>query len=133
MLLAAIRDPDPVLYFEHKYLYRRAKGPLPDLTDPASVVPLGRARIARPGTDLTIVAYGAMVAESVTAADRCDDEGLGSVGVIDLRSLVPWDRETVREAVRQTGRCIAVHEASRCRCAAARVPSGLHQPSWWRK
>jgi len=107
LLKAAIRDPDPVLFFEHKFLYRRIKEPLP----PAGVVGrLGEARVARAGRDLTIVAYGASTWTALEAAAALADEG-AEAEVIDLRSLVPFDEETVLASVRRTGRALIVHEA----------------------
>jgi pyruvate/2-oxoglutarate/acetoin dehydrogenase E1 component len=107
LLKAAIRDPDPVLFFEHKFLYRRIKEPLP----PAEVVGrLGEARVARAGRDLTIVAYGASTWTALEAAEALAGEG-AQAEVIDLRSLVPFDEETVLASVRRTGRALIVHEA----------------------
>ena len=85
LLKAAIRDDNPVVYFEHKYLYRRAKGPVPEGDE---IVPIGVAAIRRPGTDATLVTYGAMVQPSLEAADRLAKEGV-EVEVIDLRTLMP--------------------------------------------
>src|SRR5438552_8652643 len=86
LLKAAIRDDDPVIYFEHKYLYRRAKGVVPEGDE---IVPIGVAETRRAGDDVTPVTYGATVAPSLEAADRMSREGVG-VGVIDLRTLVPY-------------------------------------------
>src|SRR4051812_609526 len=88
LLKAAIRDDNPVIYCEHKYLYRRAKGPVPEGDD---IVPLGVAAVRRPGTDATLVTYGAMVQPSLEAADTLAREGV-EVEVIDLRTLVPLDK-----------------------------------------
>ncbi len=109
LLKSAIRDPDPVLYFEHKFLYRRVKGELPD--DEDVVVPLGVARTHRSGSDLTIVTYGAMVFTAEAAAARLADEDGASAEIIDLRSLRPLDTQAVAESVRKTGRLLIVHEA----------------------
>src|SRR6266536_3155396 len=88
LLKAAIRDDNPVLYFEHKYLYRRAKGPVPEGDE---TVPIGVAATRREGDDVTLVTYGAMVTPSLEAADRLSKEGV-EVEVIDLRSLLPFDK-----------------------------------------
>ena len=109
LLLAALDDGNPVLVLEHKRLYRSARGPVPP---GHHVEPLGRARIARPGRDATIVTYGAGVGWAVTAADAVAADGGGDVEVVDLRSLAPWDRETVLESVRRTSRALVLHEAA---------------------
>ena len=88
LLKAAIRDDNPVIYFEHKYLYRRAKGPVPEGDD---IVPIGVAATRREGNDVTLLTYGAMVVPSLEAADRLAKEGV-EVEVIDLRTLMPYDK-----------------------------------------
>jgi 2-oxoisovalerate dehydrogenase E1 component len=107
LLLAAFEDGNPVLYLEHKLLYRSAKGPVPD---GYFTVPIGRARIARRGADATVVTYGAGVGWAIDAADQLAGGG-ATVEVIDLRSLLPWDREMVFESVRKTSRALVLHEA----------------------
>jgi 2-oxoisovalerate dehydrogenase E1 component len=109
LLRAAIDDPNPVLFFEHKLLYRSIKGEAP--AGPCWT-PLGSARIAREGTDATIVTYGVGVHWALEAARAEADRGGASVEVIDLRTLVPWDRETVLASVKKTSRVIVLHEAS---------------------
>ena len=106
LLKAAIRDPNPVVYFEHKYLYRRAKGPVPEGDE---IVPIGEAAVRREGGNVTLVTYGAMTLASLEAADRLSKEGVG-VEVIDLRSLMPWDRTAVLRSVEKTGKVLIVHE-----------------------
>jgi 2-oxoisovalerate dehydrogenase E1 component beta subunit len=106
LLKAAIRDDNPVVYFEHKYLYRRAKGPVPEGDE---IVPIGVAATRRDGTDATLVTYGAMVLPSLEAADRLSKEGV-EVEVIDLRSLVPLDKDAVFRSVEKTNRALIVHE-----------------------
>jgi 2-oxoisovalerate dehydrogenase E1 component len=108
LLLAALDDGNPVLVLEHKRLYRSVRGPVPG---GHHVVPIGAARIARPGTAATLVTYGAGVGWAVAAADTLAAEGAGEVEVIDLRSLRPWDRDTVLESVRRTSRVLVLHEA----------------------
>jgi 2-oxoisovalerate dehydrogenase E1 component beta subunit len=109
LLLAAIRDPDPVLFLEHKRTYRLIKGEVPEGD---GVVPIGRATIARPGTDVTVVSYGMMLHEALAAAEMLTTEGI-SVEVIDLRSLLPLDRGTILESLSRTGRFCIVHEDTR--------------------
>jgi pyruvate/2-oxoglutarate/acetoin dehydrogenase E1 component len=114
LLAAAIRDPDPVVIFEPKRVYRTARGPVPDGD---YVVPLGRARLARHGDDLTLIAYGAMVAVCERAAEQVD----ASVELVDLRSLRPLDERTILESVAKTGRVVIVQEAPRTAGFAAEV------------
>src|SRR5688572_11040725 len=106
LLKAAIRDDNPVVYFEHKYLYRRAKGPVPEGDD---VVPIGVAATRREGSDATLLTYGAMVGPSLEAADQLSKEGV-EVEVIDLRTLVPLDKDAVFRSVERTNRALIVHE-----------------------
>jgi 2-oxoisovalerate dehydrogenase E1 component beta subunit len=109
LIKASIRDNDPVIFFEHKALYRKIKEELPaeDYT-----VPIGKAKVVREGKDLTIVTYGAMVWTALEAADKLAEEG-ASVEVIDLRTLLPLDRETVCESVKKTSKALLVHEDTR--------------------
>ncbi len=106
LLKAAIRDDNPVVYFEHKFLYRRAKGPVPEGDE---IVPIGVAAIRREGRDATLITYGAMVAASLEAADRMSKEGV-EVEVIDLRSLVPYDKDAIFTSLDKTNRALVVHE-----------------------
>jgi 2-oxoisovalerate dehydrogenase E1 component beta subunit len=107
LLKAAIRDDNPVVYFEHKYLYRRAKGPVPEGDD--GIVPIGVAATRREGSDATLLTYGAMVQPSLEAADRLAKEG-AEVEVIDLRTLLPFDRGAIFASVEKTNRALVVHE-----------------------
>ncbi len=109
LIKSAIRDNDPVLYFEHKGLYRRIREDLPagDFT-----VPIGQAKIARAGTDLSIITYGAMVWTALEAADKLEEEG-ASVEVVDLRTLAPLDRDTICQSVRKTSKALLLHEDTR--------------------
>ena len=107
LLIAAIRDNNPVIYFEHKHLYRRIKE---DVPDEDYVVPIGVADVKREGTDLTVVTYGAMVHKSLAVAERLSREG-AECEVVDLRSLSPLDRDTFLPSVRKTSRALVVHEA----------------------
>ncbi len=111
LLKAAIRDPDPVLYFEHKYLYRRIKEVLPD--DQEVFTPLGQAAVRRPGDHLTVVTYSAMVHDCLEAAEQAAKEDGLNAEVIDLRTLVPLDWETVRQSVEKTGKVLLVQEDKR--------------------
>jgi pyruvate/2-oxoglutarate/acetoin dehydrogenase E1 component len=106
LLAAAIRDPDPVVVFEPKLVYRTARGEVPE---GEHVVPLGRARVAREGSDVTLIAYGAMVKVCIEAAEQVE----ASCEVVDIRSLRPLDEETILASVAKTGRAVIVHEAPR--------------------
>jgi len=110
LLVEAIRDPNPVLYFEHKHLYRRIKGEVPD-TD--YTTPFGKARVHRAGSDLTIVTWGAMVYTADEAATAVASKDGTSVEVLDLRSIIPWDREAVMAAVERTAKLLVLHEDTR--------------------
>ena len=114
LLAAAIRDPDPVVVFEPKLLYRTPRGEVPDGDH---VVPLGEARIVRAGDDVTLVAYGAMVATALAAADELD----ASAEVVDVRSLKPLDEDTILSSVGKTGRVVIVQEAPRVAGFAAEI------------
>jgi 2-oxoisovalerate dehydrogenase E1 component len=107
LLKAAIRDPNPVLICEHKFLYRRIKSALPDGD---AAVRIGEARVMRPGKHLTLIAYGASTWTCLEAAEELSKSGI-EAEVIDLRTLVPYDEETVLASVRRTGRALVVHEA----------------------
>ncbi len=107
LLLAAIRDPDPVLFFEPKRIYRAAKGEVPDGD---YTVPLGKAAIVREGKDVTVLAWGAMLYEAVAAADEVEKQGI-DCEVVDLRTLWPVDIEAIVSSVTRTGRVVVVHEA----------------------
>nr|WP_202408790.1 MULTISPECIES: alpha-ketoacid dehydrogenase subunit beta [Deinococcus] len=109
LLKAALRGEDPVIYFEPKRLYRAAKGEVPDHD---YVVKLGEAAIRREGSDLSLIGYGGVMPDLEKAADALAAEGV-SVEVIDLRSLVPWDRDRVLTSVQKTGRAVLVSEAPR--------------------
>jgi 2-oxoisovalerate dehydrogenase E1 component beta subunit len=112
LMKAAIRDPDPVVYLEQKFLYRREKGTLPLGPDGDHVVPIGSAAVRRDGTQATVLSYANGVGMALEAAARAAAEDGLSVEVVDLRSLVPLDRETVIASARKTGRVLIVHEAT---------------------
>lgn len=123
MLLAAIADPDPVLFLEPIRLYRSVKEDIPDTP---FEVPLGVADVARPGTDITLIAYGAMMREARAAADRLAGTGVDAE-VIDLRSLVPFDADTVVESVSRTGRAVVIHEAHRTAGFGAEITAQIQE------
>jgi pyruvate dehydrogenase E1 component beta subunit len=109
LLVSAIRDPDPVLFFEPKRIYRAAKGEVPE---GEYAIPLGQARVTRAGHQVTVLAWGAMWHEADQAAREAEREGI-DCEVIDLRSLQPLDLDTLVASVRKTGRAVIVHEAPR--------------------
>ncbi len=109
LMLAAIRDPDPVLYLEHKFLYRRLKE---DVPEGEYLVPIGKARLARPGRDLSIVTYAAMLQVALEAAEAAAREGI-EVEVLDLRTLLPLDEQAILASARKTGKVIVLHESTR--------------------
>ena len=106
LLCSSVRNEDPVLFFEHKKMYRSVRGEVPD---GEYTVPLGRAQVTRPGTQMTVVAYGLMAHYALEAADRAAEEDI-SVEVVDVRTLRPLDRETLLASVRKTGKCLVVYE-----------------------
>jgi pyruvate dehydrogenase E1 component beta subunit len=108
LLKAAIRSDDPVLYFEHKQLYRMSD----DIPETDEVIPIGSARLARPGRDATVVAAGLMVHHALAAAEELARAGV-ELEVIDLRTLIPWDRRTIIDSVVRTGRLVTVEESVR--------------------
>jgi 2-oxoisovalerate dehydrogenase E1 component beta subunit len=118
LLVSAIRDPDPVLFFEHKKAYRLIKGEVPDGED--YTVPIGRARVARPGNHMSVFAYGLMVHYCVAAAEEMATLG-HSVEVIDLRTVRPLDRAAILESVEKTGKALVVYEANRTLGVGAEV------------
>ncbi|KAF0249974.1 MAG: 2-oxoisovalerate dehydrogenase E1 component beta subunit [bacterium] len=109
LLKAAIRDEDPVLYFEHKFLYRRIKE---DIPDDDYIVPIGKAKVRREGRDISVITYGAMVHVALEAAEKLQHEGI-DLEVVDLRSLLPYDKETILNSVVKTSKVILLHEATR--------------------
>lgn len=108
LMKAAIRDPDPVLYFEHKFLYRRIKE---DLPTEDFVVPIGKAALRREGDDLSIITYGAMVYKALEAAEEMAKDGV-EVEVLDLRTILPLDHEAILATAKKTSKVIVMHEAT---------------------
>jgi 2-oxoisovalerate dehydrogenase E1 component beta subunit len=117
LLTAAIRDPDPVLFFEHKGLYRAIKEEVPD---GEFLIPIGKADVKRDGTDLTVITYGKCVHFCLEAAKELQKEGYSAL-VLDLRTLLPLDREAIVAAARKTGKVLIVHEASKTHGIGAEV------------
>lgn len=127
LLLAAIREPNPVIFLEHKKLYRSVKGQVPTGD---YEVPLGKARVARSGRDVTIVAWAAMLLAALEAADRLDTEGV-SVEVVDLQSLYPLDWDTVFASVAKTGRLVVVQEDTSFASVASEVAAKVSGEMFW--
>lgn len=123
LLKAAIRDPNPVLYFEHKYLYRRIKGELPEGD---GLVTIGKANLAREGRDLSVITYGAMLHVALEAAGRLEAEGI-SLEVLDLRTIKPLDQEAVLATVRKTSRVIVLTEEQTTGSVAGEVSARIAQ------
>src|SRR5689334_9545575 len=109
LLISAIEDPNPVLFFEHKHLYRRIKAEVPE---ERYTVPIGKARTHREGTDISLITWGAMVYTADEAAKKLEADGV-SVEIIDLRTVMPWDRQAVLESVRKTSKVLVLHEDTR--------------------
>jgi pyruvate dehydrogenase E1 component beta subunit len=122
LLAAAIRDPDPVIFFEAKSLYHAAKEEVPDESE---VMPIGRAQVAREGDALTLIAYGAMLRVALEAADVLRDEDGAAVEVIDLLTISPLDRETIVASVKKTGRAVVVHEAPKSFGPGAEIAASI--------
>lgn len=123
LLLSAIRDPDPVMFLEPLRGYRLIRG---DVPDGDYTVPLGKARIARAGTDCTVIAWSAAVEVAQQAAEEAARQGI-SVEVVDLRTLVPMDMDTLRQSITKTGRAVVIDESSYTGSFAAEVLSSLHE------
>jgi 2-oxoisovalerate dehydrogenase E1 component beta subunit len=109
LLASAIQDPNPCLYFEHKHLYRRIKGEVPD---ERYTTPFGKARVHREGDDVSVITWGAMVYTADEAAKQLEGEGL-SVEILDLRTLIPWDKPAVLESAAKTSKVLVLHEDTR--------------------
>ena len=122
LLVAALRDPDPVIFFEHKALYHAAKEDVPDEIE---ALPLGHADVVREGRDLTIIAYGAMLRVALEAADVLRDEDGVGVEVIDLLTVSPLDRDALVRSVKKTGRAVVVHEAPRSFGPGAEIAASI--------
>jgi 2-oxoisovalerate dehydrogenase E1 component beta subunit len=125
LLVSAIEDPNPVLYFEHKHLYRRIKDEVPD---ERYTVPLGKARVHREGDDVTVVTWGAMVYTADEAAKQLEADL--SVEIVDLRSLSPWDKEAVLTSVEKTSRALVLHEDTRTGGFGAEIVATIMEESF---
>jgi 2-oxoisovalerate dehydrogenase E1 component beta subunit len=128
LIKSAIRDDDPVLYFEHKFLYRRIKEDLPE--DEEILTPIGQARIAREGKDLTIVTWSAMVWKALEAAEKLEQADGLSVEVLDLRSLLPMDDEAIMASVRKTNRVLIAHEDTRTGGVAGEITARINDQAF---
>jgi pyruvate/2-oxoglutarate/acetoin dehydrogenase E1 component len=124
LIKAAIRDEDPVLYFEHKYLYRRVKEELPVGED--LLTPIGQARVAREGRDLSVITWSAMLWKSLEAAETLEREDGLSVEVLDLRTLMPMDDAAIVATVRKTNRVLIVHEDTRTGGVAGEITARIN-------
>jgi len=127
LLLAAIRDPDPVIFFEPKRIYRQYKEEVPD---DGEALPLDVCFVLRDGTDVTLVTWGAQVKETLEAAEALAGEGI-SAEVIDVATLKPLDFDTIAESVAKTGRCVIVHEAPRTAGFGAEIAARLAEHSMY--
>jgi 2-oxoisovalerate dehydrogenase E1 component beta subunit len=126
LLASAIADANPVLYFEHKHLYRRIKGEVPE---ERYTIPFGRARVHRDGDDIAVITWGAMVYTAAEAAETLEAEGV-SVQVLDLRTLIPWDREAVLETARLTSKVLVLHEDTRTGGFGAEVAATIAEEAF---
>ncbi len=128
LIKAAIRDDDPVIYFEHKYLYRRIKEDLPEGDE--ILTPIGQARVANEGTDLTIVTWSAMVWKALESAEILEKEDGASVEVLDLRTLLPMDDEAIVASVRKTNKVLIVHEDTRTGGVAGEITARINEKAF---
>ena len=126
LLKAAIRDDDPVIFLEHKFLYRRVKDRVPEED---YVVPIGKAAVRRAGRDLTIVTYGAMLWTALEAAELLAKDGV-SAEVLDLRTLLPLDEEAILASVRRTGKCLILHEDTRTGGLGAEIAATVSEKAF---
>jgi len=122
LLVSAIRDPDPVIFFEHKALYHAAKEEVPDESE---AMPIGRAQVVQEGRGLTLVAYGAMLRVALEAAETLQAEDGVTPEVIDLLTVSPLDRDTLAASVTKTGRAVIVHEAPRSFGPGAEIAASI--------
>jgi 2-oxoisovalerate dehydrogenase E1 component beta subunit len=126
LIKASIRDNNPVIFFEHKYLYRRIKE---DVPGDDYLVPLGKARIAKQGRDLSIITYAAMLHVALEAAGQLEKEGI-ELEILDLRTLSPLDREAIAETVRRTSKVIILHEDVRTGGIAGEVAAIINEEAF---
>ena len=124
LIKAAVRDEDPVVYLEHKFLYRRIKEEIPGGD---YIVPIGKAATRRQGSDLTVITYGAMLYPVLEAAEALSRDDRVETEVLDLRSLLPLDDEAILEAARKTGKVLIVHEDTRTGGIAAEITARINE------
>jgi 2-oxoisovalerate dehydrogenase E1 component beta subunit len=124
LLASAIQDPNPVLYFEHKHLYRRVKGEVPE---EHYTTPIGKARVHQEGDDVTVVTWGAMVYTAEEAAKQLD--GL-SVEIVDLRSILPWDKQAVLASAEKTSKVLVLHEDTRTAGFGAEIAATIAEEAF---
>ena len=127
LLISSIRDNNPVLYLESKYLYRRLRTSAPLSLEP---MPLGQAKVVREGSQVSVITYGAYVSECLDVAAELDKEGI-SAEVVDVRTLVPLDVETIVSSVRKTSRAVVVHEAARRLGYGAEIAAVIQEECFW--
>jgi len=126
LLKAAIRDPDPVIFLEHKGAYRLIKGEVPEED---YTVPLGKAAIARPGTHMSAIAYGMMLQHCLKCADEMAKEGV-EVEVVDVRTISPLDRDTIIDSVKKTGKALVVYEDNRSGGWGAEISASISEAAF---
>jgi len=128
LIKSAIRDEDPVLYFEHKFLYRRIKDDLPEGEE--ILTPIGKARIAREGTDLSIITYGATLWKSLEAVEQVEREDGLTIEVLDLRTLLPLDDDAIIATVKKTNKVLIVHEDTRTGGLAGEITARINEQAF---
>jgi 2-oxoisovalerate dehydrogenase E1 component beta subunit len=126
LIKSSIRDNNPVVFFEHKYLYRRIKE---DVPAEEYVVPLGKARVARAGADISVITYAAMVHTALEAAEVLSKEGI-DLEIIDLRTLAPLDRDTILQTVRKTNKAMVLHEDTRTGGIAGEIAAIINEEAF---
>jgi 2-oxoisovalerate dehydrogenase E1 component beta subunit len=126
LLISAIEDPNPVLYFEHKHLYRRIKGEVPE---ERYATPIGKARIHQEGSDVSVITWGAMVYTAEEAAQQLDADGV-SVEILDLRTVMPWDKPAVLESARKTSKVMVLHEDTRTGGFGAEIAASIAEEAF---
>jgi pyruvate dehydrogenase E1 component beta subunit len=128
LLVSAIRDPDPVIFYEPKSIYRAFREEVPEEEE---AWPIGKAEIVREGDDITLISYGAMMRPTLEAAERLEEEDGAKAEVIDILTISPLDHATFAESARKTGRVVIVHEAPRSFGPGAEITSRLVEKSFW--
>jgi 2-oxoisovalerate dehydrogenase E1 component beta subunit len=126
LLASAIQDPNPVLYFEHKHLYRRIKGEVPE---ERYETPIGKARVHREGDDVSVITWGAMVYTAEEAAKQLEEDGV-SVEIVDLRSILPWDKQAVLASAEKTSKVLVLHEDTRTAGFGAEIAATIAEEAF---